>query len=230
MRLSEVVRTKPVKWVPEKPPNPRYLADLRYANAQSIYKISGNVVEQLREFLPKQLHNETHPNAWTRILGDAPWDPPESPHRYVPLLFVHHFDVFDYVPPTQDWLVAFGMKIEKALSTKVYSSPFTRAYRAFIQAASLAKYPGQQGGDLSQYVAEAEMVAEAVADLKSLWYDFLDLAVTTAQAQLKLDTPPIFVFLLTDFRLNPQAQAGLERSLTKCSHPRLFCLLAEETV
>jgi hypothetical protein len=66
--------------------------------------------------------------------------------------------------------------------------------------------------------------AQASADLRAVWFDFLDAAVVKCQTQKSVDTPPVFVVLFVDLHLNVGQDEDFFRHFKTYDHPRLLCL------
>ena len=105
-----------------------------------------------------------------------------------------------------------------------------KEYEDFSESAAMSRFnPSFKNAEsLISYAMDVETVTRAAMDLKGLWYNFLDVAVLTAQHGMRLKTPPVFIILFLNFEFAPGAQDAIVRSLRKMAHPRLLCLFGKE--
>lgn len=238
MKLEDVIRGKGGPWKPSLPPHPSYLPDFRYAGTQSCFEVEGDVLSELRAQYAEQVeeHKPRVPVSWDRLLWEEPWEKPapKPPSEKPPLLVTHVFDALEGVAsrpmPARAWLYPMGLSIQKLCYDVCgggHLEQFTRTSNEFFEAAATSQFSPRNDRSLTEYVMEVREVMAANTDLQGLWYSFMDIAVETAQAGMKLKTPPMFVILFMNFEFAPGAQAVV-RSLKGLAHPRLLCLFAQE--
>lgn len=238
MKLDDIVRGRGGEWTPEPPPNPSYLPDFRYTGIQSCFEVDGDVLAQLHQhhYATVEAHKPRTPVAWDRVLWDEPWEPPKpkKPETRPPLVVAHSFDALTGVARDaqgHDLIHMMGMSLHRVVHE--VASPedrdeFDSAWTSFSSNSALSRFsPSAQRG-LIEYAMDVEQVMQAAMEVRASWYDFLDVAVTTAQRGMKLKMAPVFVFLFMDFQFEPGAAERLSRAMRKMSHPRLLCLFASE--
>lgn len=239
MRLADVIRGKGGPWKPELPPHPSYLPDFRYAGTQSCFEVEGDVMTELRAQYAEQVeeHKPRVPVSWDRLLWEEPWEkpPPKPPSEKPPLLVTHVFDALDGCAnrpmPARAWLYPMGMSIQRLcydVCKGQHLDQFVEAWNGFSEAAAISQFSPRNDRSLTEYVMEVEQVMSANTNLQGLWYSFMDIAVETAQAGMKLKSPPLFVILFMNFEFAPGAAQTVVRSLKGLAHPRLVCLFAQE--